>query len=57
MGLANSLALKLARITRETKDPPGGAISRTSDGGKVHFHVDASLSRKGLVYGGKSENM
>ncbi|HEU4387901.1 MAG TPA: amidohydrolase family protein, partial [Blastocatellia bacterium] len=28
MGLANSAALKLARITRETKDPPGGTIVR-----------------------------
>ena len=28
MGLANSLALRLAGITRETKDPPGGAIVR-----------------------------
>jgi len=26
MALANSLALKLARITKETKDPPGGLI-------------------------------
>jgi predicted amidohydrolase YtcJ len=28
MALANSLALKLAGITRETKDPPGGLIVR-----------------------------
>ena len=28
MALANSLALKLAGITRETKDPPGGIIVR-----------------------------
>jgi predicted amidohydrolase YtcJ len=28
MGLANSLALRLAGITKETKDPPGGAIVR-----------------------------
>jgi len=28
MGLANSLALKLAGVTRETKDPPGGVIVR-----------------------------
>src|SRR5438874_4144134 len=28
MALANSLALKLAGVTRETKDPPGGVIVR-----------------------------
>ncbi|MBL8175390.1 MAG: amidohydrolase [Bryobacterales bacterium] len=28
MALANSLALKLAGVTRESKDPPGGAIVR-----------------------------
>lgn len=28
MALANSYALKLAKITRETKDPPGGTIVR-----------------------------
>jgi predicted amidohydrolase YtcJ len=32
MALANSLALKLAGITRETKDPPGGTIVRDSVG-------------------------
>lgn len=31
-GVANSAALKLAGITRETKDPPGGTIDRASDG-------------------------
>lgn len=28
MGLANSAALKIAKITKETKDPPGGTIVR-----------------------------
>ncbi|HET9528761.1 MAG TPA: amidohydrolase [Blastocatellia bacterium] len=28
MALANSLALRMAKITKETKDPPGGAIVR-----------------------------
>ncbi len=32
MALANSLALKLAGIGRETKDPPGGTIVRDADG-------------------------
>jgi hypothetical protein len=31
-GVANSLALKLSNITRETKDPPGGTIDRDADG-------------------------
>ena len=34
MALANSLALKLAGITRETKDPPGGLIVRNSKTGE-----------------------
>ena len=32
MGLANTAALKLARITADTKDPAGGVISRLADG-------------------------
>jgi len=31
-GVANSLALKLSGVTRETKDPPGGTIDRDGDG-------------------------
>ena len=31
-GVANSLALKLSGVTRETKDPPGGTIDRDQDG-------------------------
>jgi hypothetical protein len=34
MGLANSVALKLAGINRETKDPPGGAIVRDARTGE-----------------------
>lgn len=34
MGLANSLALKLAGITRETHDPPGGLIVRDTRTGE-----------------------
>lgn len=33
MGLANSVALKLAGVTNLSKDPNGGTIMRTSDGG------------------------
>jgi len=32
MALANSLALRLAGITRDTEDPPGGTIVRYADG-------------------------
>ncbi len=34
MALANSLALKLAGVTRETKDPPGGVIVRDLNTGE-----------------------
>jgi predicted amidohydrolase YtcJ len=34
MALANSLALKLANITRETRDPPGGIIVRDAKTGE-----------------------
>lgn len=35
MGLANSLALKIAGITNDTRDPVGGTIVKTNDGGEV----------------------
>ena len=31
-GVANSLALKLSGVTKDTKDPPGGTIDRDKDG-------------------------
>ena len=31
-GVANSLAMKLSSVTRDTKDPPGGTIDRDKDG-------------------------
>jgi len=34
MGVANSLALKIAGITNMTKDPVGGTIRKTIDGGE-----------------------
>ncbi len=34
-GWANSMALRLANVTRETKDPPGGAVVR-DDEGRAH---------------------
>jgi predicted amidohydrolase YtcJ len=34
MALANSVALRMAKITKETKDPPGGAIVRDAKTGE-----------------------
>jgi predicted amidohydrolase YtcJ len=47
MALANGLALRLAVITRETKDPPGGTIVRDKDGNPTGLLKDAAM---GLVY-------
>jgi predicted amidohydrolase YtcJ len=43
MGLANSLALKLAGITRETPDPPGGTIVHNSSGEPTGILKDAAM--------------
>lgn len=40
--LANSLALKLAGITRDTKNPLGGTIIRTKDGEPTGLLIDAA---------------
>jgi predicted amidohydrolase YtcJ len=42
MSLANSLALKLAGVTRESKDPPGGVIVRDSNGEPTGVLKDAA---------------
>ena len=48
MALANSVALKLAGVTMETKDPPGGLIVRDSKTGEpTGILKDAAMS---LVY-------
>jgi predicted amidohydrolase YtcJ len=47
MAMANGLALRLAGITRETKDPPGGTIVRDKDGNPTGLLKDAAM---GLVY-------
>ncbi len=43
MALANSLALKLAGITRESKDPPGGLIVRDANGEPTGLLKDAAM--------------
>jgi predicted amidohydrolase YtcJ len=42
MSLANSLALKLAGVTRQTPDPPGGAIVRDAAGEPAGVLKDAA---------------
>ncbi len=43
MALANSLALKLADVTRETKEVPGGLIVRDADGVPTGVLKDAAM--------------
>lgn len=43
MALANSVALRMAGITRETKDPPGGAIVRDGAGNPTGVLKDAAM--------------
>jgi len=47
MALANALALRLAGVARETKDPPGGTIVRDKDGNPTGLLKDAAMD---LVY-------
>jgi predicted amidohydrolase YtcJ len=44
MCLANSLALRLAGVTRETPDPPGGTIVRDADGEPTGVLKDAAMN-------------
>lgn len=43
MALANSLALQLAQVTRETKDVPGGLIVRDANGEPTGILKDAAM--------------
>lgn len=47
MALANGLALNLAGITREIKDPPGGTVVRDKDGNPTGLLKDAAMD---MVY-------
>jgi predicted amidohydrolase YtcJ len=44
MALANSLALKMAGITAQTPDPPGGAIVRDAQGNPTGCLKDAAMN-------------
>jgi predicted amidohydrolase YtcJ len=44
MALANSLALRLAGVTRDTQDPPGGEIVRDAQGEPTGVLKDAAMS-------------
>ena len=44
MALANSLALRLAGVTRQTLDPPGGVIVRDKNGEPTGVLKDAAMS-------------
>jgi predicted amidohydrolase YtcJ len=44
MALANSVVLKLAGITRQTKDPPGGTIVRDGQGNPTGALKDAAMN-------------
>lgn len=47
MAMANALALRLAGVTRDTQDPPGGTIVRDKDGNPTGLLKDAAMS---LIY-------
>jgi len=49
MALANGKAIRLAGITRETKDPPGGTIVRDRDGNLTGLLKDAAMDLVGRV--------
>jgi hypothetical protein len=57
MCLANSLALKLAGVTRETPDPPGGTIVRDANGEPTGVLKDAAMNYVTKVIPNPSEEV
>jgi predicted amidohydrolase YtcJ len=57
MCLANSTALKLAGVTRETPDPPGGTIVRDADGEPTGVLKDAATNYVYKVIPNPSEEL
>lgn len=58
-GVANSLALKLSNISRETTDPPGGTIDRDRDGnptGVLKERATGLIARGSGGGGGRDAN-
>ena len=49
MMVCNTLALKLANVTRETKDPPGGVVVRDAAGEPTGVLKDAAMDLVGAV--------
>jgi predicted amidohydrolase YtcJ len=56
MSLANTLALKLAGVTRATPDPPGGAIVRDANGEPAGVLKDAAQAAVDRVIPAPSED-
>lgn len=56
MSLANTIALKLAAITRNTPDPPGGTIVRDANGEPTGILKDAAMDAVDRVIPAPSED-
>jgi predicted amidohydrolase YtcJ len=50
-GVANSMAMKLANITKDTKDPPAGTIDRDQDGNPTGVFKEAATGMVSRVVG------
>ena len=50
-GVANSMAMRLANITKDTKDPPAGTIDRDKDGNPTGVFKEAATGMVSRVVG------